>query len=301
MLKTKPLIEQHFHGCFGVNFNTADVDDVLSLSQKMYTLGFGGIFPTLVTDEIDNIRQQIQIIKTAAIRQDNKMARILGVHLEGIFLNNKKKGIHNSDLFLMPTVENYKKIEDEIVKIVTLAPELDLGLIDYLRSNNIKVQAGHCESGDLSKCNGVTHIFNAMGEIHHRDTKTALTALINDNIYTEVIADGHHLSDDILTLIFKTKPLDKILLISDSLPITRSKQTEGFFAGEEIFYNGKIATSNSGTIAGSTALLPDIIKLLGEKGLFNPQLIENPYIYHGISTEKFIEIDDKFNVSAVKC
>ena len=299
MLKTKPLIEQHFHGCFGIDFNSSSADDILALSEKLYNLGIGGIFPTLITDEISNIRKQINIIKMAAKKQTPKMARILGVHIEGIFLNSKKKGIHNDDLFLMPTAENYKKIEDEIINIVTLAPELDLGLIDYLRKVGVKVQAGHCISGDLSKVDGVTHLFNAMGEIHHRNTLTALSALVSDDLYTEIIADGVHLSDDILKLIFKTKPLEKILLVSDSLPVTKSNLVEMSFGGKEIFYNGQKATSKDGTLAGSTKLLPDIIKILGEKELFNPQLIENPYCYHRLTTDKFIEIDDKFNVSRV--
>lgn len=300
MQKAKPLIEQHFHGAFGVDFNTASVDEVLALSQEMYKLGVGGIFPTLVTDTIENLKRQIGIIKTANKLQEPKMARILGVHLEGVFLNPKKKGIHNEKHFLMPTPENFRKLEDDIIKIVTLAPELDLGLIDYLRRHGVKIQAGHCVGSDLAKCDAVTHLFNAMGEINHRETKTSLSALINDKIYTEIIADGLHLSDDILRLIFRTKPLDKILLISDALPIAKSDLTEMIFADEEIFYNGERATSKSGTIAGSTNMLPDIIKILGQKELFNPQLIENPYRYHGLTTEKFIEIDDEYHISEVK-
>lgn len=299
MLKTKPLIEQHIHGAFGVDFNTAGEDEILALTQEMYKLGVAGIFPTLVTDTIENLKRQISIIKSAHKRQEAGMARIMGIHLEGVFLNPKKKGIHNEKHFLMPTVENYSRIEDEIIKIVTLAPELDLGLIDYLRAKDVKVQAGHCIGGDLTKCDGVTHLFNAMGEVHHRDTKTTLAALLDDSIYTEIIADGLHLSDEALELIFRTKPREKILLISDALPITKSDLREVIFADEEIFYDGEKATSKSGTIAGSTKLLPDIIKILGEKGLFTPQLIENAYTYHGLTTEKFVEIDDEFNVSGV--
>ena len=262
-------------------------------------MGVGGIFPTLVTDTIENLQTQISVIKTAHKKQDSAMARILGVHLEGVFLNPKKKGIHNEKHFLMPTPENFARIEDEIIKIVTLAPELDLGLIDHLRKHGVKVQAGHCVGDDLTKCDGATHIFNAMGEINHRETKTALTALTDDNIYTEVIGDGLHLSDDILELIFRTKPEDKILLISDALPIAKSDLTEMIFADEEVFYDGERATSKSGTIAGSTKLLPDIIKIIGEKGYFTPQLIENYYRYHNLTTDKFIEIDAEFNVSKV--
>ena len=184
------------------------------------------------------------------------MSRILGVHLEGVFLNPKKKGIHNEKHFLMPTAESFKQLNDEIIKIVTLAPELDLGLIDYLHKRNIKVQAGHCISGDLTKCDGATHLFNAMGEINHRETKTSLAALLDNNIYTEIIADGQHLSDDILNLIFRSKPIDKILLISDCLPITASNQTHTTFADEEIFYDGEKATSKIGVLAGSTKRAP---------------------------------------------
>lgn len=300
MLRTKPLIEQHFHGAFGVDFNTATSEDVLELAREMYKRGVGGIFPTLVTDTVENLKTQISVIKTAAKKQSVDMARILGVHLEGVFLNPKKKGIHNSKYFLMPTPENFKLLDDEIIKIVTLAPEQDLGLMDFLCKRGVKIQAGHCESGDLSKCSGVTHLFNAMGEINHRETKTALAALLDDRIYSEIIADGCHLSDDILRLVFRVKPLDKILLVSDCLPITSSDLTRIIFADEEIFYDGKKAASKSGTLAGSTKLLPDIIKILAGKGLFSPQLIENSYKYHSISTDKFIEIDEEFNISEVK-
>ena len=243
-MKTKLLIEQHFHGCFGIDFNTASVDDVLYLSKEILKYGIGGIFPTLVTD----------------------------------------------------TPENYKLIEDDFIKIITLAPELDEGLLDYLSGKNIKIQAGHCKGGDLTKCTGCTHLFNAMSGVTHRESSTALSALINDNIYTEIIADGIHVSNDALNLVFKTKPLDKIILISDSLPITKSNLKEMTFADEKIFYDGIKATSKEGTIAGSTALLPDIIKRLAAIGLFNPEYINNPYNYHNIELDGYIEWDEDWNI-----
>ena len=68
----------------------------------------------------------------------------MGIHLEGIFINPEKKGIHKPEFFLPLTVKNYQLIEDDFIKIVTLAPELDDGLIEYLHSKGIKVQAGLC-------------------------------------------------------------------------------------------------------------------------------------------------------------
>lgn len=295
-MKTKLLIEQHFHGCFGVDFNKAGVDDVLYLSKEILKYGIGGIFPTIVTDSIENTKRAISVIKEASSKQCDGMAKILGVHLEGIFLNEKKKGIHNPVHFMKPTVANYKLIEDDFIKIVTLAPEFDGGLIDYLDSKGVKVQAGHCIGGDLKGCSGTTHTFNAMEGISHRAKSTALSALINDNIYTEVIGDGIHVSDEALKLLFKCKPQDKILLVSDCLPVTHSNLKEFIFADETIYFDGEKATGKDGTLAGSTKLLPEIIKRLHSVGLFNPQYIENPYNYHNIELCGSIEWDDELNI-----
>ena len=299
-MKTKLLIEQHFHGCFGIDFNKASVDDVLYLSKEILKYGIGGIFPTIVTDNVENTKRVISIIKEASKRQTSDMAKILGIHLEGIFLNPEKKGIHNPTHFLKLTPENYKLIEDDFIKIITLAPELDEGLLDYLSDKDIKIQAGHCTGGNLSKCTGATHLFNAMSGITHRGTSTTLSALINDNIYTEIIADGIHVSDDALKLVFKTKPQDKILLISDSLPITKSNLKEMIFADEKVYYDGIKATSKEGTIAGSTTLIPDIIKRLAKVNLFNPEYINNPYNYHNIDIEGFIEWDNDWNIKRIQ-
>ncbi len=321
-MKTKLLIEQHFHGCFGVDFNKATVDDVLYLSKEILKYGIGGIFPTIVTDSVENTKHAISVIKEAKSRQTSGMAEILGIHLEGIFLNPEKKGIHNPAHFLTPTIDNFRLIEDDLIKIVTLAPELcvnrnltplvkggkrrgdystyntekEKSIISYLHEKNIKVQAGHCVGGDLTDCDGVTHLYNAMSGISHRGKSTALSALVNDEIYTEIIADGIHVSDEALKLTFKAKTADKVILISDCLPCTKSDLKEFIFADEKVFYDRIKAVSAEGTIAGSTALLPDIIKRLCAVGLFNPQFIENPYNYHNIDLSGTIEWDDTGNI-----
>ena len=291
-MRTLPLIEQHFHGAFGVDFNKSGVNDILFLAEKLKAIGISGFFPTLVTDSVKNINRQISVIKEAS----KSCPAILGIHLEGIFINPVKKGIHNPKHFMELNIENYKKVEDDFIKIVTLAPELDNGLIQYLKENGIKVQAGHCIGfGDVD---GVTHTFNAMSGVAHRGLSTALSALVNDNIYTEVIADGVHVSDDALRLLLKSKPEDKVILISDSLPITYSDIKEATFADSKIYYDGEKATSADGTIAGSTKLLPEIIKILAKKNMFNPRYIENVYDYHSIEKKGEIEWDEDFNIKS---
>ena len=346
-MQTKLIIEQHFHGCFGIDFNKASVDDVLYLSKEILKYGIGGIFPTLVTDSVENIKKATAVIKEASQKQTSDMAKILGIHLEGIFINPEKKGIHNPKHFLAPTIENYKLVEDDFIKIVTLAPEKVIdaqkqkgteaksvssneNLISYLRSKNIKVQAGHCVGGDLTGCTGATHLFNAMSGVAHRGETTALSALVDDNIYTEIIGDGIHVSDKALELVFKSKPLDKIILISDSLPCTNypyplreGKQLlasdrdvgvgcyEFTFADEKVYYDGIKATSKEGTIAGSTTMIPKIIKRLmntifrtstlstTDREKMLSQLVLTPYIYHNIDLDGSIEWDEDFNIAKV--
>jgi N-acetylglucosamine-6-phosphate deacetylase len=290
-MKTPLLIEEHFHGAFGVDWNKVNkISDIQYVSHELLKHGIGGFFPTLVTDSVANIKRQIEIIKAAA----KVCPSILGIHLEGIFINPEKKGIHNPEHFLELTVDNYRLLEDDFIKIVTLAPELDKGLIDYLHTKEIKVHAGHCTGGDLSKVDGVTHLYNAMSGVTHRGQSTALSGLVNDNLYTEIIADGIHVSDEALRLVFKSKPADKIILISDSLPITHSDLKETVFADSKIYYDGERARAKDGTIAGSTLLLDEIIKILGSKNMFKPEYIENTYRYHNLEPFGEIEWDDEW-------
>ena len=297
-MKTLPLIEQHFHGAFGVDFNKAGVEEIVGLAHKLRDMGIAGFFPTLVTDTVENTKRQISVIKQASKACEG----ILGIHLEGIFLNPEKRGIHNIEHFLPLTADNYKKLEDDFIKIVTLAPELDEGLISYLKGKGIKVQAGHCtgwSEGD-KKPDGATHMYNAMSGISHKQPSATLAALIDDNVYTEVIADGVHVSDDALRLLFKTKPEDKIILISDALPIAHSNLKETIFADYKIFYDGQSARSADGTLAGSVSLLPDIVKILGKKGMFNPKYIENTYRYQGIEPNGELVWDDEYNIQEIR-
>lgn len=299
-MKTRLLIEQHMHGAFGIDFNKASVEEMIFVSKELLKLGIGGYFPTLVTDSVENIIRQTHIIKEASSLLSKDCAEILGIHLEGIFINVEKKGIHNYEHFLPLTQENFEQLEDDFIKIVTLAPELDEGLLDYLSSKDIKIQAGHCVGSNLDDCSGVTHLFNAMKGISHRGSSTALSALIQDRLYTEIIADGVHLSDDIIKLVFKSKPVNRIILISDALPITYSSKKAAVFADEKIYYDGIKATSANGTIAGSTTLLDKIVKILAKKDLFTVQLINNVYDYHNIEIDGDIEWDENFNIVQVR-
>lgn len=267
------LIDNHTHGCYGVNFNYAGYDEIKFVLKELYKRNIRGVCPTLVGESDENIQKQLSLfekIKKEQLENIEKEALILGVHLEGSFLSPQKSGIQDKKVFKKPTVENFKKLVgnySSIIKIVTIAPEEDVDLIDYLNEKGIKTQAGHSIGDSIKNCTATTHHFNAMNPIHHRNSSIALQGLIEDNIYIELIADLIHCSVDILTLTLKTKPKDKIMLISDSLP-------SGHFDKDIIFCNKKInkeGKDETGTLAGSNKTLDEICQNLVKKEILTKE------------------------------
>ena len=204
------LVEQHIHGAFGYDFMNCSSEDMLLVSKKLVSYGVGYYFPTIMTDDLAVIKNRIQVVKNAMKKQTPEMAQIVGVHLEGPFINAEKSGIHDKKYIQPLNIDLYKQIEDEIIKIVTLAPEKDIdgSFVAYLKSKNVKVSAGHCLASDLSNVEQVTHLYNAMGVFNHRGASTVVSAL-NSDVNVEIIADSIHICDDVLSITFKQKSLDK--------------------------------------------------------------------------------------------
>ncbi len=295
MKRTKGLIEQHIHGAFGFDFMNCTVSELLYSAELLLQNGVSAFFPTVMTDDINIIKERIEIIKEAKKLQKEKQAKIIGVHLEGPFINPEKAGIHDKKYILPLDVELYKKIDDEIIKIITLAPELDkTGMfLKYLKEKNIKISLGHSLGTDLKEVNQVTHLYNAMGAFSHRGESTVVSALNNDEIYTEIIADSMHVCDNVLSLTFKQKPKDKIILISDALPLAHSTKKEHIFAGQKIYSkNGKLVNSD-GTIAGSSFLLCDIIKNITDKHLIT---FEDAINFASSNISKYHKISDNIEI-----
>lgn len=272
-LKDIYLIDNHIHGSFGINFNFAGYNEMKFLLKELFKRNIRGICPTLVGDKNENIIRQLALFKKIQTEQRQNIENecyIIGAHLEGTFLSPNKAGIQDKSLFLSPSVENYKLVTGDfadIVKIVTIATEEDIDLIDYLNNNNIKTQAGHTLGTSLKNCKATTHHFNAMNPIHHRNPSICLEGLVNDNVYCEIIADLFHLSEETIKLVLKTKPKDKILLISDALP--SSNYDSGIvFCGRKINKEGK---DSNGTLAGSNKTLDKIVEVLVEKNILTKE------------------------------
>lgn len=305
--ETNALIEQHIHGGFGIDFAKCSAREYLVFSKKIIQYGVCAFFPTLATDTVDNLKRQIEEIKSAIKLQESEaepMAKILGIHLEACFINPAKKGIHDENQLLKPSIENYSKLEDEAIKIVTLAPELDENneLCKYLKSKGVRVSAGHCLATDLSHVDQVTHLYNAMGNFSHREPSTAVSALAKDEIAAELIADFKHVQKDVLKITFRTKPLSKIILISDALPITHSEKESMEFCNKTVFMKNGKAVDEKGTIAGSTTFVADIIKGLVQEKLVDLETavsMASSNISYVSKQNSKIYWDEKYNVCAI--
>ena len=169
-------------------------------------------------------------------RERGNLAVILGANLEGPFVNPRRKGalgpvdrLQEEGVFMTPSIDNLKRLLEgfeDMVKVITVAPELPGGpqLIEYCVDLGIIVNMGHSEAtfeqareGASAGAKGVTHLFNAMSGLHHREPGLAGYALMDDDLYVELIADGVHVHPEMVRLALKLKPADKVLLVSDSL------------------------------------------------------------------------------------
>ena len=261
---TPNLFEQHVHGAFGIDFNTNNEREIRDLLVRTKRNGIGAMLATLTPDSIDKLNSQIDIINNIIDYPNSNETRILGINLEGPFFSPKKSGIHLPEILLTPTVENLKKINLKNVKMVTIAPELDKNYeaIKYLNSIGIVPSAGHCmasaEEVRNSKVKCITHLFNAMPGFHHRIPTIVNEGLQNDDIYIEVNTAFELLEPKTIDMIYKLKPKDKIILISDSLKGAKDNENYFYMGGKKIIIDqNNIAKDSDGILAGS-------IKLLGE-------------------------------------
>lgn len=276
-------IDIHIHGGFGINFDNANQNDYMDFLSQAYTSGLYAICPALTGDVPDRIYEKLSIIKEIKQKTDKmrNITKIIGANLEGTFLDKNKPGIQNKDYFLKPDKSNFidlVKDSEDIVKIVTIGEKDNNDLVNYLKSKNIKVHFGHTTMNEIKNADGITHLFNAMDDISHKKETLCLSALLDKNIYIELIADTKHVIPDLLKLTFKIKDLNKIILISDAIPLAKSNLDYITFCGKKIYKGG---VDDKGTLAGSVMFLPDIIQNLDKTGIL-PIEVSKKLVYENV-------------------
>ena len=263
-------VDLQINGGLGLAFPDLELKDFPKLKQIcdfLYMQGVDSFLPTIVTTAVAKIQRSLLVLSRfiAAQNQDEKTARVLGVHLEGPFLNYEKRGAHPAQYLLPLNIENIKRVlgdYSQIVKIITLAPELDPSgkTIDYLKDKDIVVSLGHslasaaeAKQAFQQGASMVTHAFNAMPSLHHRQPGLLGEAIVNPNVYCGLIADGNHVCQTMLKIILKASDYDAgVFIVSDALsPIGLP---DGVYPWDEREINviGGTARLNDGTLSGTT-------------------------------------------------
>lgn len=262
-------VDLQINGGLGLAFpdlTDADLPKLQQICDFLWQQGVDGFLPTIVTTSIEKIQRSLATIAQFMTTQEQtNTAQVLGVHLEGPFLNYAKRGAHPEQSLLPLTIDNLQRALGEysqIVKVITLAPELDQTntAITYLRKHNIIVSLGHSQATAAEAqqafnqgASMVTHAFNAMPSLHHRQPGLLGAAIINPHVYCGLIADGTHVCPTMIEIILKASNYEQgIFLVSDALaPIGLA---DGVYPWDErqIIVTEGTARLADGTLSGTT-------------------------------------------------
>lgn len=271
------LIDTHIHGFGGHGTDDTSTDAVLEMSKGLAQYGVTSFIPTLYPSDPEHMIEGIKAVVAAMGKETG--AHIMGVHLEGPFISPEKLGVQRPetvravDLELMSAL--WKASEGHIVNM-TVAPEIkgmrELAL--YCIKKGIVLQAGHTNAEYQHMIEGMqvgilhaTHLFNAMSQMHHRNPGAVGSVLIQPEISCEIIADGVHVHPDLIRLLVRDKPLDKIVLVTDSLKPTEQVEGPLFANGEEVvFHDGCFHRKADDVIAGSALTMIKGVKNLVSYG-----------------------------------
>lgn len=255
-------VDLQINGGLGLAFpelTAKNIHKLDEISDFLWNLGVDGYLPTIVTTSIDNIGRSLNLLANYTPKSG---AKILGVHLEGPFLNYYKRGAHPAEYILPLTIEQVKRVLGDyssMLKVITLAPELDTTgkVIPYLRSLGITVSLGHSQATATEAQQAfsqgatmITHAFNAMPPLHHREPGLLGVAMTHPHVMCGFIADGQHVSPIILKILLRAT--EGLFIVSDALaPLGLP---DGFYPWDNrhIEVLNGTARLEDGTLAGTT-------------------------------------------------
>ncbi|MFI0484830.1 N-acetylglucosamine-6-phosphate deacetylase [Actinomadura sp. 9N215] len=262
------LVDIQVNGFFGHDMVDADEAGWHTVVSRLPETGVTAFLPTFITAPVET--------QAAALRRARELlpnlpdgTRVLGVHLEGPFLSEKRKGAHNAVHLTDPAPDAIATLlETGLVKLVTLAPERD-GALDAIRTlteAGVVVSVGHSDAtadqvaaAADAGARKVTHIFNAQTGVHHRDPGVAVQALIDERLSPGLILDLHHVAPKVAELVFRAAP-GRVVLVTDAASSAGMPPGTYELGGEPITMpaDGPPLRAD-GTLAGSGLRLDDAI------------------------------------------
>lgn len=270
------FVDIHTHGAVGYDVMDAKPEGIVKIAEFLVTHGVTSFLPTTTTLDIDTTLKAISSVEIAkTLNKDG--AKIIGIHLEGPFINPKHKGAQNESFIIEPTREVLDKLTtSSLVRLITIAPELS-GAIDairFLTERGIYVSLGHSDAtyedtikAVMAGASQVTHLFNGMRSFHHREPGIIGASLSEDSIKCQIIADGIHLHFSSIRLVYKAKGYNNIILISDSMSATGLADGDYKLGGLKVTVKGGSPRLADGRLAGSTLTLDVALKNMVTKGL----------------------------------
>ncbi len=317
------LIDIHTHGRAGGDFNSADADMMKKMSRSYLEKGVTGVMPTLASDTFENLC--FSIGKIADVKAQGA-ENFLGIHLEGRYLNPAKRGAHAEHLLAELDGDEIAGLAEKMKKAgvvhVSAALELDFDG-EFTRSaieSGATVGLAHTNASFAEAAlaiergaRSLTHLFNTMPPLHHRDGGAVAAGLMNTEVFCEIIADGFHIAPEMVKLAYMMKK-EKLVLITDSMEATGMPDGEHSIAGLPVTVKEGKARTHEGAIAGSTLELIDGVKNLAvfadisfAEALYNATM--SPAKMIGVDervgsiekgkTANMLVLDGKYNVKEV--
>lgn len=261
------FIDGHIHGARGFDVMDATEEALDTIAQYLPQEGVTSFLATTITQSHKNVEKAL--VNAAQYKNKPKQAEMIGVHLEGPFVNEKKAGAQPKKYIELPSIELFRKwqeLANHKIKTITLAPELDEDgkLIRYLFNAGLNVSAGHTDANFHQIKTAVeygvrqlTHLCNAMNGIHHRDIGAVGAAFQLNLLRSELIADGIHVSKEMLQMVYDNIGSDRIILITDAMRAKSLGPGDYELGGQLVKVIKDKAVLKDGTLAGSILKMQD--------------------------------------------
>jgi len=294
---TPGFVDVHVHGWAGHDA-MGSVGDLDGMARALLRHGVTSFLPTAWTAPLPELRAFADRVREWLPRAPGDGADPLGHNLEGPFLSPARKGAHDPASLRLPADTPWVEIAPlaEGLRLITIAPELPgaLDLIGRLAALGVRVSVGHSDASFRAALAGydagattTTHLFNAMTGLEHRAPGVAVAALDRDDVFVELIADGHHVDPALWPIVQRTKPVDRLLLVSDALPLAGTAGGRMTTGGQEVeVRDGRCLVVGTDTIAGSLICLDEGVRNLVAHGSSLPAAVaaagRNPLAMLGI-------------------
>ena len=263
----------HVHG-YGGHDAMGEPADLDGMARGLLTHGVTSFLPTAVSAPLEGLTAFAERVRAWMPEAPADGAGPLGFNLEGPFVSHERKGAHDPRFLMAPAAAPPAMVEALIpeMRVITIAPELPgaLELIALLSDRGVAVCLGHSaadletsRAGYAAGATSTTHLFNGMSGIDHHHPGLAVAALTDDKVYVELIADGHHVHPALWPIVTRTKPRNRLVLVSDGILLGGTDLHSGVLGGLAVEANGgRCVLAGTDRLAGSLISLDAAVRNL---------------------------------------